>query len=330
MFRGDSSFFLSQRIGRWRWVWLLASLPAAGLAVVLVTALLFEAVEIAGFGWAEDVSDHLNSESEAATTRPSLLAAEQVFIGMVFWAGAVVGSVVHGRPVRSLVAPVRAFDWSVVRRVLVLQTSLSLVLAAPMIVLPWLGRPTFASLSWSDVAWFLPLALLTVLQTSGEDVFFKGYLLRQFGAATRVFWFAPTIVIIFFVSLHIGNADLQDHLWMLVPLFVLSEAMIVYLIMRTGGMEVALTWHWLNNTWIILFIAERATQANDATLFVFDEDQNTIVDDVVGNGLYVVFLAVQFLAFIWRRSPFYLAPHTWTPAEPETTADPTEQLEEFA
>ncbi len=199
-----------------------------------------------------------------------------------------------------------------------------------MIVLPWLDRPTFASLSWSDVAWFLPLALLTVLQTSGEDVFFKGYLLRQFGAATRVFWFAPTIVIIFFVSLHIGNADLQDHLWMLVPLFVLSEAMIVYLIMRTGGMEVALTWHWLNNTWIILFIAERATQANDATLFVFDEDQNTIVDDVVGNGLYVVFLAVQFLAFIWRRSPFYLAPHTWTPAEPETTADPTEQLEEFA
>ena len=29
--------------------------------------------------------------------------------------------------------------------------------------------------------WFLPMIVCILLQTTGEDVFFKGFLLRQFG-----------------------------------------------------------------------------------------------------------------------------------------------------
>jgi len=56
----------------------------------------------------------------------------------------------------------------------------------PAFILPWFDRPTLVDVGPSHLIWLLPLALVILVQTSGEDVFFKGYLLRQLGAATRV------------------------------------------------------------------------------------------------------------------------------------------------
>lgn len=315
MTRGVSNFFLSQRTGRWRWAWMLVSLPASLIAAVAAMITLFFALDVAsteGFAWASEVSDHLFGEESDPATTPFLVSAELLLLGGSLWIAAVVGGLVHGRSVRSLIEPLRPFDWSIVRRVLALQAGVTLAVA-PSFLLPSLDTPDFAGFGLSDLAWFVPLALLTLVQTSGEDVFFKGYVLRQLGAASKVFWFAPTVVVLVFVSLHIGNPDLQAGLWMLLPLFVVSELMMIYFTMRTGGMEVALCWHWFNNATIFLLVAERTTQANEVTLFVFDEDPTTIVDDAVSNGLYAAFLVIQLLAFLWRRSPFFLEPHGWTP-----------------
>lgn len=315
MSRGASNFFLSQRTGRWRWVWLLVSFPAGLIAAVAVLLTSFAALEVAralGVAGTGEVSDHFFSDEFAYATTPHLVAVELLLLGGSLWIAATGASLVHGRSVRSLIEPLRRFDWSIVRRVLTVQAGLTLAVA-PSFLLPWLDTPDFTGVGGSDLVWFVPLALLTLVQTSGEDVFFKGYLLRQLGAASKVYWFAPTVVVLVFVSIHIGNPDFQTGFWMLLPLFVVSELIVIYLTMRTGGMEVALCWHWFNNATIFLLVAERATQANDVTLFVFDEDPTTIVDDAVTNGLYAAVLVIQLLAFLWRRSPFFLEPHNWTP-----------------
>lgn len=320
MTRGVSDFFLSQRTGRWRWVWLLVSIPAGLMAWIVAMLALFFAFDLAsasGSDWATEVSDLLFGESES-TTRPDLLSVELVVLGAGLWIAAAVGSVVHGRSIRSLVAPLDRFDWSIVRRVVIVQAALTLA-TVPLFFTPWLDTPDVTDVGLSNLAWILPLALFTLVQTSGEDVLFKGFLLRQLGAASKVFWLAPVVVVSVFVSLHVGNPDFQAGFWMLLPLFVASELMVIYFTMRTGGMEVALCWHWINNATIFLVVADRTTQANDVTLFAFDEDPSTLIDDAVTNGIYVGFLVLQFVAFVWRRSPFFLESHTWTP--PATTID---------
>lgn len=310
-------FFLSQRTGRWRWVWLLVSFPAGLLAAIVAILALFLALEAGdaiGFDSMREVSDWVFAETAIAsvTTNPVLFSAELFVLGGSLWVAAAVASLVHGRSVRSLVAPLGDFDWSIVRRVLALQAGLTVAAIPLQLTLPWLDQPGLTSVGLDDLAWLVPLAALTLVQTSGEDVFFKGYLLRHLGAATGAAWFAPVVVVVGFVSLHLGNADLQAAVWILLPLFVISEMMIIYFVMRTGGMEVALSWHWFNNVTIFLLVAERTTQANDVTLFVFDEDPTTIADDAVTGLLYAAFLVIQLVAFTWRRSPFFLEPRDWT------------------
>ncbi len=282
------------------------------MAAIIASVLGLEGAKALGNTWATGVLDSL-FDDDAVPTRPSVLAFALLVNGAVFWFAAVVGSWINGRSVRSLIEPLRPFKWSIVRKVLALQAGLTLLMTAPSFLLPAFDSPEFTGFGLSHLIWLIPLVLMTLIQTSGEDVYFKGFLLRQLGAATKVFWFAPIAVVAVFVSLHVGNPDLQDNLWLLLPIFVASELTAIYLTMRTGGMEVAICWHWFNNITIVLFVAERATQANELTLFVFDEDPDTIADEIIGAGIYVAFLVVQLLALTSRRSPFFLEPHGWKP-----------------
>ncbi len=318
MFR-RSTFFLSQRHGRWEWHWILASLATAAIAGFVGIGALIIALSVLrelGFAWAGKAVDLINSESVEVQTEPALFMSELAMVGAVLWPAAIAGTLVHGRSVKSLLVPLQPFRWSIVVKCLVLQAALAIV--GVLVSLPWVeGGVRFAGFRSEHVLLFVPLAALTLFQTSSEDVFFKGFLFRQLGAATALWWLAPVLITGAFVWLHIGNPDLDDLLWLVVPYFVLSELFIVYLIMRTGGMEAALAIHWLNNFFIFLFLAEAATQSNELTLFVFDDDPTTALDDTVGVGGAVVAIGIQFIAFTWQKSPFYLEHHGWKP-EPES------------
>ncbi len=317
----QSPFFLSQRIGRWRWPWLLLSVPVAVFVVIVaLTGIFLGAEALAGLGyqWADEAVAHLNSD--AMGTRPGLLALDLLVVGLPTWLAAMAASAVHGRSVRSLVAPLFNFRWSIVRNVLAFELVFLLTLGFLPALLGVVDDVAFTGFSMSHLVWVVPLLLLTLVQTSGEDVLVKGYLLRQMGAATGLFWLAPIVVVAIFVAAHLGNPDFSETLWLLLPLFVASELIIVYLMLRTGGMEVPLTLHWTNNSLIFLLVAERATQSNELTLFVWDNDPSTLTDDIIGTGLFgAIYLAAQLVAFTWRRSPVFLEPAEWpspAPVEP--------------
>ncbi len=326
--KATSPYFLSQRIGRWRWPWLLASVPVAIIVTVVGLAGVYLAVEVVaatGSQWAADASVHLDSDRIATT--PSLLSLELLFIGVPLWLAAAAGSIVHGRSIRSLVAPLHDFRWSIVGKILTFEVSMLALLVVVPTALGIVDGAEFTGFEAAHLVWAVPLMLFILIQTSGEDVFVKGYLLRQLGAATAVFWLAPVVVVAAFVALHLGNPDFSETLWLLLPLFVASELVIVYLMLRTGGMEAPLTLHWTNNTLIFLLFAERASQANDLTLFVWDNDPATITDDVIRVGvLGVLYLGAQLAAFTWPRSPLFLEPSDWSPLDGELPHGPTSEL----
>lgn len=308
-----SPYFLSQRVGRWQWPWFLLGLAAMTVAVMTTFVVIFASVEIlqlASWDWAVEAGSLIDSalEGDSITSPDALAIALVVGIGIPFWVAAIAGTLVQGRSVRSLIAPIEKIRWPIVGTVLIVEALVFLAIALVDVVALG-GEYEFAGFDRNDAIWLGPILLAVLVQTSGEDVLFKGYLFRQLGAATKIFWLAPALIVAFFVSLHLGNGDTQSAPLLIFTAFVLSDFAIIYLLMRTGGMEVPLVMHWTNNAFIFLVIAERKTQSNDLTLFVFDDDPTTISDDAVVVGAFLVGLAAKMVAFTWKRSPFYLERH---------------------
>ena len=301
----------------------MVGIAGAGLALAAV----YVAGQL-GLDPVRDAFDSLINDGEIIVTDPVDVAIQLMLIGAIFWPAAIAATLVHRRSIASLVAPLHRFRWSIVGKVLALQ--ILILTVGTLATLPWLDGIRFNQPGWGFVVWLVPIALVTLFQTSAEDVFFKGYLLRQVGAAAPLWWFAPLVVTIAFVSLHVGNPDVSSELLIVLPYFVISELFIIYLVMRTGGMEASLITHWWNNFFIFVVLAEAATQANDLTLFVFDDDTSTSVDDAWALGGAVVGIVIQYVGFTWRRSPFYLDHHGWTPPplppSPPPNAVPTTPL----
>ena len=262
--------------------------------------------ELMGGAWAREFR-----ESEEFGTAPPTLFLNLLAVGILCWAAAIVGTLVQGRTIRSLVAPFHSFRWGLAGKTFFLALSLHIIFHA--IPIPGISHLEphlqFTGLRLEHAFWFVPLFLCILLQTSGEDAFFKGYLLRQLGAVTGIFWIAPVVVTVGFVSIHIGNADFADSLSLLIPMFVITELLAIYLLMRSGSMEIPLALHGFNNVYAILFVAEEGTQSNDLTLWVYERIEDEAINranDIMGLVYTLIFAGLLLLAFCWRRSPFYV------------------------
>lgn len=306
-----SLFFESQRRGRWRWPWLLLGILLGALAAIITGIGFFWSFKILGelmeYSWVKDFL----LDYEGFGTSPSTVSLNLLWVGLVCWVAAIVGTLVQGRTIRSLVAPVHVFRWGLVGKTFFLVLSLYILLQA--IPIPGVShlepKLEFTGLGLEHVFWLVPLFLCIFLQTSGEDVFFKGYLLRQVGAVTGIFWLAPVVVIAAFTIIHIGNDDFTENLWILIPSFAVTELLAIYLLMRSGGMEIPFALHGVNNVWVLLLVAEKETQSNELSLWVYERIEDEAINranDLISLVYTLIFAGLLLLAFCWRRSPFYL------------------------
>lgn len=326
-----SPFFMAQRVGRWQLHWLILGLIVSAVGALAAAAGLLAngtTVYLAFEEMSSDFASQLElSLGDDIGTAPLTVLATLLLVGIPFWGAAIAGTLTQGRSVNSLVTPVRSFRWSFVGKTLMLEIVLWVLGAVVGLALPGAADVVFAGFGWRHVVWAFPLALALLIQTSGEDAFFKGYLLRQIGAVTKVAWFAPMVTTAIFVSLHLGNADLDENLLLLLPLFVMSELIIISVILRTAGMEAAYLLHFTNNAALFFLMGEANTQANDLTLFVVEELEGDAArsQDQAGFVVYVAYLAILFAGLTWRKSPFYLETHEWSETETSARLDPTSE-----
>lgn len=104
---------------------------------------------------------------------------------------------------------------------------------------------------------FLPFLLVAILllpiQTSAEEFFFRGWVIRW--AERRPTWFIVFISGAVFALPHLGNPEAKGHeLAALAAWFVLGAGW-AYVSVRDRGIELALGAHLANNTFAILFVA---------------------------------------------------------------------------
>ena len=177
---------------------------------------------------------------------------------------------VHGRPFRSLVTPAKRLNW----RRLWQGFGLWLLLVTLASVLEYLLNPDIYTVVF-DARRFFPFAvvvlLLTPMQTTAEELLFRGYLLQATGHLGRNFWILALVNGFLFMVPHLGNPELAASA-ILLPLFYLSiGAFFAFITLRDNSAELAIGAHAANNLYSALFANYTNSALQTESIFLVTE-----------------------------------------------------------
>lgn len=266
------------------WRLLLGLLVILFCAFGAIAILLVVAYPVVGpleyFGWVLNLARPATPGAVVAV----LLSFAGMFLGPILAAGAC-----HLRGAGTLFGPrdetLRSFGLTV---------ALLLPIYGLMIGVNWLidpplpGLPVMAWLKW------LPLALpLVLLQTTSEELIFRGYLQQQLAARFFAKWVWMGIPSVVFAALHY-NPEAGMNTWLILITTFAFALIAADLTEKTGSLGAAMGLHFVNNVFAMLVLAVQDTITGLA-LYV---TPYTVADSThlpIGIGLDLILLFA-----IWR------------------------------
>lgn len=230
----------------------------------------------------------------------------------------------HRRPFRSLLLPGGTFRW----RLFFVSGGLWLLLAAAVDGLQaMLGAGDY---HWSFEArrfWpYLVAALVWMpVQTSAEELIFRGYLTQVFGARARHVWWPLLVPALVFALLHLPNPEVSTLGWVYaLPQYFLMGVLLGWVTLDSQGLEMAWGLHLANNLYTGLVAGLRDSALPLASLFII-EDLNPMVNlvlIVIAGAVYLLLARRLTRKFHWPVAAALLLLLTAcmpavTPASPE-------------
>jgi len=159
----------------------------------------------------------------------------------------------HHRKMLSLISPDASFQ---AKRFL-LGFSLWFVFASLQTLIEFLLNPGSFVWNFQPLGWFtfLPLALLlTPIQTSGEELLFRGYLLQGLGLIVRQPIALIGLASLPFALVHFGNPEMErGALWIALTYFLMA-VFLTTITLRDNRLELALGVHAANNLFVVLLV----------------------------------------------------------------------------
>ena len=228
---------------------------------------------------------------------------------LLTFAGLVLGLVVslrlfHRRGIGSLLGPsgfsLRHFAMGVA-----VVFGLSAATALPLLfVLPLDQRIPLASwLGWA------PVTLLGVLvQTTAEELAFRGYLMQQLAARFRsriVWWLLPSLL---FGLLHWNPAAFGPNAWLMAFAAGIMGLILADVTARTGNLSAAIGLHFANNTVAILLVAVSG-ELSDLALFeapLDPSDPAAVRMALIANIVVILLAYAVYLRMMQRRRALQL------------------------
>ncbi|MHA1127430.1 MAG: lysostaphin resistance A-like protein [Alphaproteobacteria bacterium] len=172
----------------------------------------------------------------------------------------------HKRPLRSLISPSLAINWSQWRTGAFIVLTIGSISAAI----------TFATTDVTQqmpigtwLLWTIPTLILLFLQTTAEELFFRGYLLQQLATHFKsrwIWWVLPALI---FGSLHYNPTIFGDNAWYVVASTVLMGLILADITTRFGSLSAAMGLHFANNLVVMIFL-NSAGQLSGISLFLYE------------------------------------------------------------
>ncbi len=202
--------------------------------------------------------------------------------------------VIHRRPLASLITPDARVDW---RRIG--QAALAwCVIAAAISLIEHVLYPDRYYLSFDPGQFLVFLALvlvLTPIQTTTEELVFRGYAMQGLGLLTR----RPALVAIasslVFTAPHLLNPEVQEHGVLIMAANYFAIGMLLATItLRDGRLELAIGLHAVNNVFLALVANYEGSALTTESIFTAREL------DPVYSLVTIVIGAVAFHRWIFK------------------------------
>jgi membrane protease YdiL (CAAX protease family) len=150
---------------------------------------------------------------------------------------------------------------------------------------------------------FAPIyVILTIIQTSSEELLFRGYLLQAFGRAVRNPLMAAFLSSSLFMLVHLGNPEMSNGALVASAYYFVVGYWLCLVTLKDGGLELALGAHAANNLFILLLNYE--TSALEMVPSVFKMTGTGFDDMALSLALFVAMsAAAYYLLFRGNTGP---------------------------
>jgi len=247
------------------------------LGFALVFALFLLATVVLGLGTTflgeyirPGLGERLMREVESGRTIFATLAMLAMISTMIpaLW---LVLKFLHKRPLHTVLSPSGKINWQLWRGaaaiILILAaidattTFLSTELTQQMPLIKWL-------------TWLAPALVLLFLQTTAEELVFRGYLQQQLAARFKsrwAWWVLPSVI---FGLGHYNPATFGGNAWLIVAVTTLMGLILADVTARFGSLSPAMGLHFANNLVVLLFLNSPG-QLSGMSFYLYEVDMQS-------------------------------------------------------
>ncbi len=187
----------------------------------------------------------------------------------------------HKRPVMSLLTPRRAINWKLILVGFLLFFGLMFLLSfIPQYILD----PSSMTLNPDIFGFllFLPFLLLMVpIQTTSEEIFYRGYILQGTGFLSRNFLLLAILNGVLFMIPHLANPEVAATPLAAILDYIVFGFIMAYITLKSGTLELAIAGHAANNLFISLLANYEDSVFTTPSLFMSSTSSLESVDDTV-------------------------------------------------
>jgi len=209
----------------------------------------------------------------------------------------------HRRSFKTLITPARRISWQRIAQGFIVY----FLLVVLEIAISYIVSPQEFTLNFQlrDFLSFVPIAVvMTSLQTSTEELFFRGYLLQGIGDRVGK-WLAILFPSLLFMLLHLSNPEVTtQESWeavaSLVIYYFMIGAFLAWLTIKDNGLELALGVHAANNIATFLIVtSDNSVIPSPAVFRVSEFEANFSIVILTALSLWIF----SFVVFRLLRHP---------------------------
>ena len=198
---------------------------------------------------------------------------------------------IHQRRFITLVTPGNKINWSrILQGIGVWWILATLISVIESVISPGNYQLTFTP---SRFLIFVPIALvLTSIQASTEELFFRGYLMQGIGLTTRKAIMPIVITSILFMLPHLLNPEVKAGFYLLATYYLLLALFLAFITVKDNSLELALAAHIGNNLFAVLFVNYTDSALPSPSVFTIqkiDPVYNLVSSFVIFAGFYWFF-----------------------------------------
>lgn len=147
---------------------------------------------------------------------------------------------------------------------------------------------------------FLPLLLIGLLilpiQTSFEELFFRGYLLNATSVLSKNIWIGVIVSSVLFGLMHSFNPEIDKYGFLnMMPFYMFFGLVLALITIWDEGLEIALSLHYFNNLYTLLIVSMEGSALQVRPLFLRQEADILSMRWSFMMGLLFILLIVVFV-----------------------------------